>query len=120
MVDDLRKIGIIASGSTELGASIILAEGEERCVKSDDLVLIRNRNGNEMMAKKMMRICWIGEATFRILLWINIPMTKCVGACICFEPIFLHSLTFLNLSFTDKMRKFLWMLKGLLFMIMWS
>lgn len=46
----MRKIGIVASGSTELSASVILADGEERNVKAEDLVLIRNRNGNEMMA----------------------------------------------------------------------
>jgi hypothetical protein len=46
----LRKIGIVASGSTELSASVILADGEEKHVKAEDLVIIRNRNGNEMMA----------------------------------------------------------------------
>ena len=45
----MRKIGIVASGCTELGASLILAEGEERFVKAEDLVIIRNRNGNEIM-----------------------------------------------------------------------
>jgi hypothetical protein len=49
-VSDLRKIGIIASGCTELGASVILAEGEEKSVKAEDLVVVRNRNGNEIMA----------------------------------------------------------------------
>jgi hypothetical protein len=46
----MRKIGIVASGCTELGASAILAEGEEKSVKAEDLVVIRNRNGNEIMA----------------------------------------------------------------------
>lgn len=46
----MRKIGIVASGCTELGASVILAEGEEKLVKAEDLVVIRNRNGNEIMA----------------------------------------------------------------------
>lgn len=46
----MRKIGIVASGCTELGASVILAEGEEKLVKAEDLVLVRNRNGNEIMA----------------------------------------------------------------------
>ena len=45
----MRKIGIVASGCTELGASLILAEGEEKFVKAEDLVLIRNRIGNEIM-----------------------------------------------------------------------
>jgi hypothetical protein len=46
----MRKIGIVASGSTVMDAAVILAEGEERHVKAEDLVLIRNRNGNEIMA----------------------------------------------------------------------
>jgi hypothetical protein len=46
----MRKIGIVASGCTELGASVILCEGEERSVKAEDLVVIRNRNGNAIMA----------------------------------------------------------------------
>jgi len=46
----MRKIGIVASGSTEMGAAVILAEGEEKRVKAEDLALIRNRNGNEIMA----------------------------------------------------------------------
>jgi hypothetical protein len=49
-VQNLRKIGIVASGCTELGASVILAEGEEKQVKAEDLVVVRNRNGNEIMA----------------------------------------------------------------------
>lgn len=46
----LRKIGIVASGSSVLDAAVILAEGEEQHVKAEDLVLIHNRNGNEIMA----------------------------------------------------------------------
>ena len=46
----MRKIGIVASGSTVLDAGVILSEGEERHVKAEDLVLIRNRNGNQIMA----------------------------------------------------------------------
>jgi hypothetical protein len=46
----LRKVGIIASGSTEMDAAVILAEGEERHVKAEDLVIVHNRNGNEIMA----------------------------------------------------------------------
>jgi DNA helicase HerA-like ATPase len=49
-VDCMRKIGIVASGSTVLEGGVILAEGEERHVKAEDLVLIRNRNGNQIMA----------------------------------------------------------------------
>jgi DNA helicase HerA-like ATPase len=46
----MRKAGIVASGSGVMEASVILAEGEERQVKAEDLVVIRNRNGNEIMA----------------------------------------------------------------------
>ena len=46
----LRRIGIVASGSTVLEAGVILAEGEERTVKAEDLVRIKNRNGNQIMA----------------------------------------------------------------------
>ena len=46
----MRKIGIVASGSTVMDAAVILAEGEERRVKAEDLVLVCNRNGNEIMA----------------------------------------------------------------------
>ena len=46
----MRKVGIVASGSTVMDAAVILAEGEEQCVKAEDLVVIRNRNGNEIMA----------------------------------------------------------------------
>ena len=40
----------MSSGSTVLEAGVILAEGEERSVKAEDLVLIKNRNGNQIMA----------------------------------------------------------------------
>ncbi len=46
----MRRIGIIASGSTEIGAHVILGEGEERHIKAEDLVVIHNRNGNDVMA----------------------------------------------------------------------
>ena len=46
----MRKIGIVASNSTEMAAAVILNEGEERNVKAEDLVLIRNRNGNLVLA----------------------------------------------------------------------
>jgi len=46
----LRRIGIVASNSTEMAAAVILNEGEERNVKAEDLVLIRNRNGNIVLA----------------------------------------------------------------------
>ena len=46
----MRKIGIVASGSTEIAGQVILAEGEEKLVRTEDLVLIHNRNGNEVMA----------------------------------------------------------------------
>jgi uncharacterized protein len=46
----MRRIGIVASGSTVLDAGVILAEGEEKDVKAEDLVLIKNRNGNKIMA----------------------------------------------------------------------
>ena len=46
----MRKIGIVASGSSETGARVILNEGEEKTVKVEDLVLIKNRNGNDVFA----------------------------------------------------------------------
>jgi uncharacterized protein len=46
----VRRIGIVASGTTVLEAGVILAEGEERNVKAEDLVLVKNRNGNKIMA----------------------------------------------------------------------
>jgi len=47
----MRRIGIVASGSTVLDAGVILAEGEERIVKAEDLVLVKNRNGNKHFYK---------------------------------------------------------------------
>jgi hypothetical protein len=46
----LRKIGIVASGSTVIDAAVILNAGEEKNVKAEDLVIIDNRNGNKVMA----------------------------------------------------------------------
>ena len=46
----MRKVGIIASGATETDAAIILNEGEERRVKTEDLVLIANKCGNKVLA----------------------------------------------------------------------
>jgi hypothetical protein len=46
----LRKIGIVASGSTVIDAAVILSAGEEKNVKAEDLVIIDNRNGNKVMA----------------------------------------------------------------------
>jgi len=46
----LRRIGIVASNSTEMDAAVILNEGEEKNVKAEDLVLVRNRNGNLVLA----------------------------------------------------------------------
>jgi len=46
----VRKIGIVASGASETGAKVILNEGEEKAVKVEDLVLIKNRNGNDVFA----------------------------------------------------------------------
>jgi len=36
-----------------LDAGVILAEGEEKNVKAEDLVLIKNRNGNRIMARAL-------------------------------------------------------------------
>ena len=47
---ETRKIGIVASGSSETGARVILNEGEEKVVKVEDLVLIKNENGNDIFA----------------------------------------------------------------------
>lgn len=33
----MRRIGVVASGSTVLDAGVILAEGEEKSVKAEDL-----------------------------------------------------------------------------------
>jgi len=46
----MRKVGIVASGSTVIDAAVVLNEGEERNVKAEDLVVIENRNGNRIMA----------------------------------------------------------------------
>jgi len=46
----MRKVGIVASLSTVIDARLILNEGEERKVRSEDLVHIHNRNGNEILA----------------------------------------------------------------------
>jgi DNA helicase HerA-like ATPase len=53
----LRRIGIVASGATELSATVILSEGEEKKVKAEDLVLIDNKGGNKVLA-----VCRGGEA----------------------------------------------------------
>jgi len=51
MVDlELRKMGIVASGSTVIDAIAILNDGEEKKAKAEDLVIIDNRNGNRIMA----------------------------------------------------------------------
>jgi hypothetical protein len=46
----MRKVGIVASGSSVIDATVILNEGEEKSVKAEDLVVIENRNGNKIMA----------------------------------------------------------------------
>ena len=46
----MRKVGIVASGSTVIDAIVVLNEGEEKNVKAEDLVVIENRNGNRIMA----------------------------------------------------------------------
>lgn len=46
----MRKIGIVASGSTVIDAAVILNAGEEKNVKAEDLVIIDNRNDNKVMA----------------------------------------------------------------------
>jgi len=40
---DLRKIGIVASGSTVIDAVVILNEGEEKSVKAEDLLRFQTR-----------------------------------------------------------------------------
>ena len=45
----MRKIGIVASRSSITSAYVILNEGEERNVKVEDLVLIKNLNGNRIL-----------------------------------------------------------------------
>jgi len=47
---EMRRIGIVASGASETGARVVLNEGEEKAVKVEDLVLIKNRNGNDVFA----------------------------------------------------------------------
>jgi len=49
-VNETRRIGIVASGSSETSARVILNEGEEKTVKVEDLILIKNRNGNDVFA----------------------------------------------------------------------
>lgn len=46
----MRKVGIVASGSTVIDAAVILNEGEEKAVKAEDLLVIHNKNGNKIMA----------------------------------------------------------------------
>ncbi len=46
----MREIGIIASLSSETEARVILKEGQERVVKTEDLVFVRNRNGGDILA----------------------------------------------------------------------
>jgi len=46
----MRKIGIIASGSTETEAGVILNEGEEKRVKTEDLVMVKNKSGNIILS----------------------------------------------------------------------
>jgi hypothetical protein len=46
----LRKVGIVASLSTVTDAQLILNDGEERNAKAEHLVLIHNRNGNDVLA----------------------------------------------------------------------
>jgi len=46
----MRKIGVVASGSSETEALVILTENEERRVKIEDLVEIWNKCGNKVLA----------------------------------------------------------------------
>lgn len=46
----MRKVGIVASLSTVTDAQLILNDGEERNAKAEHLVLIHNRNGNDVLA----------------------------------------------------------------------
>ncbi len=46
----MEKIGIIASGSSETEAQVVLNEGMEGKVKVEDLVLIENRSENKILA----------------------------------------------------------------------
>jgi len=43
-------IGVISSGASESRASVILYDGMEKVVKNESLVIIRNRNGGEVLA----------------------------------------------------------------------
>jgi len=45
----LRKISSVAGGSIEMDAAVTLAEGEERHEKAEVLVLICDRNEDEIM-----------------------------------------------------------------------
>lgn len=45
-----RKVGIVASGTSEIASAVILNEGEEKRVKTEDLVLVRNKSGNQVLA----------------------------------------------------------------------
>lgn len=55
---ELKKIGIVSSGSSETDAQIVLNEGMEKEVKVEDLVLIDNRAGNKVLA-----VCRKGTGT---------------------------------------------------------
>jgi hypothetical protein len=46
----MRKVGIVASGSTVVSATVLLNEGEEKKLRAEDLVVIENHNGNKLMA----------------------------------------------------------------------
>ncbi len=46
----MRQIGIIASGSSETGARVILSEGEEKRAKAEDLVLVTNHGAGKLIA----------------------------------------------------------------------
>lgn len=46
----MKKVGIIASDSSETEASVLLNEGMERVVKVEDMALIENRSGNRILA----------------------------------------------------------------------
>ena len=46
----MKKIGIVASGSSETEARIVLDEGMEKTCEVEDLVLVDNRTGNRILA----------------------------------------------------------------------
>ena len=46
----MKEIGIIASEASETDARVILNDGEEKTVKTEDLVLVENRSGGSIMA----------------------------------------------------------------------